>query len=109
MRVVAAAAQGRADWGIAIATVAELYATAFLPISPERYDFLVAESRCSRPAVQAFPALAAPDVRERIAAFGMKFDIKAAGSATRQSGRAAGLGLLIVEPRLMSAGDNVRP
>jgi putative molybdopterin biosynthesis protein len=73
--VVAAIAQGRADWGIAIATVAKLYAMAFLPISPECYDFLVAESRCRRPAVQAFlAALSAPTVRERIAALGMKFD-----------------------------------
>jgi putative molybdopterin biosynthesis protein len=72
--VVAAVAQGRADWGIAIATVAKLYGMAFLPISPEHYDFLVAESRCSRPAVQAFlAALAAPRLRERIAALGMKF------------------------------------
>jgi putative molybdopterin biosynthesis protein len=43
--VMAAVAQGRADWGIAIATVARLYGMAFLPISPECYDCLVAESR----------------------------------------------------------------
>ncbi len=85
--VVAAVAQGRADWGIAIATVAKLYAMAFLPISPERYDFLVAESRCSRPAVQAFlAALAAPDVREQIAALGMKFDDGSAVSGSPARG-----------------------
>ena len=85
--VVAAVAQGRADWGIAIATVAKLYAMAFLPISPECYDFLVAESRCSRPAVQAFlAALAAPDVRERIAALGMKFDDGSAVSGSLARG-----------------------
>jgi putative molybdopterin biosynthesis protein len=73
--VAAAVAQGRADWGIGIATVARLYGLAFLPISPECYDFLVAESRCSRLAVQAFvAALAEPNVRERIVAQGMKFD-----------------------------------
>jgi putative molybdopterin biosynthesis protein len=73
--VAAAVAQGRADWGIGIATVARLYGLAFLPISPECYDFLVVESRCSRPAVQAFvAALAEPNVRERIVAQGMKFD-----------------------------------
>jgi hypothetical protein len=60
--------------GIAIAT--ELYGMAFLQISPECFDFRVAESRCSRSAVQAFlAALAAPDMREGIAALGMKFDI----------------------------------
>jgi putative molybdopterin biosynthesis protein len=85
--VVAAVAQGRADWGIAIATVAKLYAMAFLPISPECYDFLVVESRCSRPAVQAFlAALAAPDVRERIAALGMKFDDGSAVSGSPARG-----------------------
>jgi putative molybdopterin biosynthesis protein len=73
--VVAAVAQGRADWAIAIATVAKLSAMAFLPILPEYYDFLVVESRCSRPAVREFlAALAAPGVRGRIAALGMKFD-----------------------------------
>ncbi len=85
--VVAAVAQGRADWGIAIATVAKLYAMAFLSISPERYDFLVAESRCSRPAVQAFlAALAVPDLRERIAALGMKFDDGSAVSGSLARG-----------------------
>jgi putative molybdopterin biosynthesis protein len=72
--VAAAIAQGRADWGIAIATVAGLYGLAFLPIAPEHYDFLVVDSHRSRPAVQAFlAALAEPAVRERIAALGMKF------------------------------------
>jgi putative molybdopterin biosynthesis protein len=73
--VAAAVAQGRADWGVAIDTVARLYELAFLPISPEHYDFLVVESHCSRSAVQAFlAAVADPGVRERIAALGMKFD-----------------------------------
>jgi putative molybdopterin biosynthesis protein len=70
--VAAAVAQGRADWGIAIATVARLYGLDFLPIAPEHYDFLVVEGHRERPAVQAFlAALAEPAVRERIAALGM--------------------------------------
>jgi putative molybdopterin biosynthesis protein len=70
--VAAAVAQGRADWGIAIATVAQLYGLDFLPIAPEHYDFLVVESRRDRPAVRAFlTALAEPAVRERIAGLGM--------------------------------------
>ncbi len=70
--VAAAIAQGRADWGIAIANVAELYGLAFLPIAPEHYDFLVPDRRSARPAVQAFlAALAEPGVRRRIAALGM--------------------------------------
>ena len=42
--VAAAVAQGRADWGIAIASVARLYGLGFLPIAPEHYDFLLVES-----------------------------------------------------------------
>ena len=65
-------AQGRADWGIAIATVATLYGLDFLPIAPEHYDFLVAESRRDRPAVKAFlAALAEAETRARIEALGM--------------------------------------
>ena len=71
--VAAAVAQGRADWGIAIATVAELYGLGFLPLKPEDYDFLVVERRADRPAVAAFLAtLRDPAVRERIAALGMR-------------------------------------
>jgi putative molybdopterin biosynthesis protein len=70
--VAAAVAQGRADWGIAISTVARLYGLDFLPVAPEHYDFLVAESRADRPAVKAFlAALAEPETRERITALGM--------------------------------------
>ena len=47
--VAAAVAQGRADWGIAIEPVAQLYGLGFLPIAPEDYDFLLVESRRDRP------------------------------------------------------------
>jgi putative molybdopterin biosynthesis protein len=71
--VAAAVAQGRADWGIAIESVARLYGLAFLPIAPEDYDFLVVESRRERPAVQAFlAALRDESVREKIRALGMR-------------------------------------
>jgi putative molybdopterin biosynthesis protein len=77
--VAAAVAQGRADWGIAIATVARLYGLGFLPIAPEHYDFLVVEGRQARPAVQAFlAALAEGDVRRRITELGMTFAEEAA-------------------------------
>jgi putative molybdopterin biosynthesis protein len=70
--VAAAVAQNRADWGIAIEPVARLYGLGFLALSPEHYDFLLADSRRPRPAVQAFlAALADPGVRERIRATGM--------------------------------------
>jgi putative molybdopterin biosynthesis protein len=71
--VAAAVAQGRADWGIAIESVAKLYGLGFLPLAPEHYDFLVVERRRNRPAVQAFlAALADPPTRARIAALGMR-------------------------------------
>jgi putative molybdopterin biosynthesis protein len=71
--VAAAVAQGRADWGVAIATVAELYGLGFLPISPEEYDFLLVERRRERPAVQAFlAALREEATRDRIRALGMR-------------------------------------
>src|SRR4051812_1878202 len=71
--VAAAVAQGRADWGIAIESVARLYGLEFLPIAPEDYDFLLVESRRHRPAVEAFlAALRDPGVRDSIRALGMR-------------------------------------
>jgi putative molybdopterin biosynthesis protein len=71
--VAAAVAQGRADWGIAIESVASLYGLGFLPITPEDYDFLTVENRRARPAVQAFlAALRDAGVREKIRALGMQ-------------------------------------
>ena len=71
--VAAAIAQHRADWGVAIAPVANLYGLGFLPIAPEHYDFLVVEARRQRPAVQAFiAALQDETTRDRIRALGME-------------------------------------
>ena len=71
--VAAAIAQGRADWGLAIAPVAKLYGLGFLPVSPEHYDFLVVDKRRERPAVRAFlAALQDEKTRERIRALGME-------------------------------------
>ena len=71
--VAAAIAQHRADWGVAIAPVANLYDLGFLPIAPEHYDFLLVEARRQRPAVQAFLAVLRDEAtRERIRALGME-------------------------------------
>jgi putative molybdopterin biosynthesis protein len=71
--VAAAVAQGRADWGIAIDSVARLYGLGFLPLTPEHYDFLLVEARAERPAVKAFlAALQDSEMRQRIAALGMR-------------------------------------
>ncbi len=70
--VAAAVAQGRADWGVAIQSVAAMYGLGFLQLSPENYDFLLVEARRERPSVAAFlKALADPAVRAQIAALGM--------------------------------------
>ncbi len=72
--VAAALAQERADWSIAIETVARLYGLGFLPIAPEEYDFLLRESRRERRGVQAFlAALEHAAVREKIRALCMSF------------------------------------
>jgi putative molybdopterin biosynthesis protein len=71
--VAAAIAQHRADWGIAIAPVANLYGLGFSPIAPEHYDFLVVEARRQRPAVQAFIEVLRDEVvRDRIRALAME-------------------------------------
>ena len=71
--VAASIAQGRADWGVAIQPVAALYGLGFLPVAPEHYDFLVVETRRSRPAVQAFlEALRDQATRARITTLGMR-------------------------------------
>jgi putative molybdopterin biosynthesis protein len=55
--VAAAVQQGRADWGIAINTVARHYGLEAVPVRDEHYDFVVPRSRRERPAVQRFTAL----------------------------------------------------
>ena len=55
--VAAAIAQGRADWGVAIETVARQYGLGMIPIRQERYDFLVPESRRESAVVREFESL----------------------------------------------------
>jgi putative molybdopterin biosynthesis protein len=55
--VAAAVAGGRADWGVAIQTVAAEYGLRFLPLHAEQFDFAVPEARLQRPEVQRFIAL----------------------------------------------------
>jgi putative molybdopterin biosynthesis protein len=71
--VAAAVAQGRADWGVAISTVAAEYGLGFLPLQDERFDFLVPEDRLGRPAVAAFRELLAdPDVWADLSKMGFR-------------------------------------
>ena len=75
--VAAAVSQGRADWGVAIDTVARQYGLAFIPIQEERYDFIVPTARLERPAVRAFCALLDdPQVRAELAGLGFKLKVE---------------------------------
>jgi putative molybdopterin biosynthesis protein len=55
--VAAAVASGRADWGLAIDTVAAQYGLDFIPVQEEHYDFLVPSNRAGRPGVRLFREL----------------------------------------------------
>jgi putative molybdopterin biosynthesis protein len=71
--VAAAVVQGRADWGVAISTVAHDAGLGFLPLREERYDFVVAAGRGDRPAVLAFrEVLARPETRNALNAMGFR-------------------------------------
>ena len=78
--VAAAVAQGRADWGLAIAPVARSYSLGFTPIRVERYDFAVPTRRWDRPAVAAFRSLLATDrCRSALANLGFVLNQGASG------------------------------
>lgn len=72
--VAAAVAQGRADWGVAIQTVARQANLGFLPLKEEQYDFVLPASRWDRPAVAAFrELLEAPAVRAELSRIGFTY------------------------------------
>ncbi len=71
--VATAVAQERADWGVAIDTVARDYGLGFIPLREEHYDFIVPANRRGRPAVRRFiELLNDEDVRRELAGFGFR-------------------------------------
>lgn len=70
--VAAAVAQRRADWGVAIETVAREQGLRFQTLRAEHYDFAVPVSRWERPAVRALRRLLEPGspLRGELAALG---------------------------------------
>jgi putative molybdopterin biosynthesis protein len=71
--VAAAVARGRADWGVAIDTVARQYRLGFIALQEEHYDFLVPVSRLERAAVRLFRALLdEPETRAQLGAMGFR-------------------------------------
>jgi len=72
--VAAAVTQARADWGVAIDTVAHAYDLRFIPLQAEQYDFVIPKPRADRAAVKTFlDVLSDEAVRERLRALG--FDV----------------------------------
>jgi putative molybdopterin biosynthesis protein len=68
-----AVAQNRADWGIAIETIARQYRLGFIPAQDEHYDFIVPKARLARPAVKRFLAvLEDPATRDALIALGFR-------------------------------------
>jgi len=55
--VAVAVAQGRADWGVTIDSVARRYELGFIPVHDENYDFVIPKARFERPAVRTFHAV----------------------------------------------------
>jgi putative molybdopterin biosynthesis protein len=71
--VAAAVAQGRADWGVAIDTVARQYGLGFLAVQEEQYDFVVPKARLERAPVRAFIAfLEDPGTQHELSALGFR-------------------------------------
>ena len=66
-------ASGRADWGVAIETVARRAGLSFIPLDHEQYDFVIPKARRNRPAVEAFcRLLAEPAVQKELREMGFE-------------------------------------
>jgi putative molybdopterin biosynthesis protein len=71
--VAVAVAQKRADWGVAIESVARQYDLGFIPLQDEHYDFVVPKARLDRLPVQRFVVLLKDAaVREALTALGFR-------------------------------------
>jgi putative molybdopterin biosynthesis protein len=69
--VAAAVRQERADWGVAIESVARAYGLGFLPLTEEHYDLAYWSDRRDEPPIAALlSTLAEPETRERLEQLG---------------------------------------
>ena len=74
--VAVAVAQNRADWGVAIESVARQYGLGFIPLQDEHYDFIVPKTRMNRAPILRFRQILAEDeVRDALTALGFKYDV----------------------------------
>lgn len=66
--VAAAVAQQRADWGVAIESVADAQGLGFLPLQAEQFDFVVPKDRIQQPDIAALcELLDSPEVLRHLA------------------------------------------
>jgi putative molybdopterin biosynthesis protein len=71
--VAAAVAQGRADWGLAIESVARANGLGFVAYREEHYDFVIPKTHRDRPAIQAFAdLLAEPSTKKHLTQLGFR-------------------------------------
>jgi putative molybdopterin biosynthesis protein len=71
--IAAAVAQGRADWGVAIQSVAESSDLGFLPLADEQYDFVVPKARRNRQAVATLVELLGDEeVQRQLSGIGLE-------------------------------------
>ena len=71
--VCASVRQQRADYGVAIRSVADEYGLGFVPICDEEYGFMIPKNRLGSNAVQTFVSLlAADEIRQQLHAMGFR-------------------------------------
>jgi putative molybdopterin biosynthesis protein len=71
--VAQAIAQGRADWGVTLDTIARAAGLGFIPVQSEQYDFAMPRARAHKPGVAAFlNRLHDPAIRAGLARLGMR-------------------------------------
>jgi putative molybdopterin biosynthesis protein len=71
--VAAAVVQHRADWGVTLDSIGRQAGLGFIPVQDEQYDFVVPNSRLSRPGVRAFlERLGDHATRQALAHLGMR-------------------------------------
>ena len=73
--VAAAISQGRADWGVAIESVARSYGLRALALQEEHYDFVIQKKSVDAPAIQRFrELLQRSEVRQTLEELGFVFE-----------------------------------
>lgn len=73
--VAASICQNRSDWGIAIQAAVKDSPLNFIPITEEKFDFVIPKSRIERPEIKAFLGLLQkPEILQKLSQFGLKIN-----------------------------------